>query len=322
MAKIAGVSKSTVSRALNDSYGISGRTREKVLKAAEELKYRVNPSARSLRSKSDSTIGVLFAKEWGDRVVTAPGHTRKIAGILRRCNELGYDILMFAEDLSDNARLMRIIKEKGLSGILILDMVDLSVLKALNSYGVPFVLVNWYWPGYGQQCFVRTDMQKAVEIAVDLFVEKGHRDIGLINWLDNLTHENIIGNAFKNRMQHHNIPCEADILNRGFEFSDGDLAEYLDDGRKRAYLCFSYHTSVGILKYCGRNGISVPEELSLISFDFFPFFDYTSPSLTGIMQKYELMGERAVQLLDGMIYNRQKAVGEFIAPEIILRESC
>src|SRR5690554_5638969 len=100
VAKKAGVSKSTASRAMRNSYGISEDTRQKVLLAAEELKYRPNISARNLRSKTGNLLGILISSNNAEHGIVHLVNSRKISGIVNKARELEYDVIVFIEDIS------------------------------------------------------------------------------------------------------------------------------------------------------------------------------------------------------------------------------
>lgn len=322
VARRAGVSKSTASRVLNGSYGVSADAREKVMKAVSELKYRPNISARYLRSSVNNLIGILISVEKAETGVVHPVNSRKISGIVNKVKELGFDVLIFIEDISDRQRLNRIIKDKGLCGILLLDKVEVGILDSFRECGIPFVLVNWFIPGYEHQCYVKTDLAKAVEMALDLFSSRGYGDIALINWEDVYLGEKTIENAFRHYMSDKGLTDECCVWNTDIHIPKKSLAEFLDSSKKRAYLCFSYYGSIDILDCCRERHISIPGELALISYEFFPFFDYVYPRLTGIRQKAELMGEIAAEKLIRIIHGEPEVKSELIAPEIIMRDTC
>lgn len=321
VAKRAGLSKSTVSRVLNDSYGVSPDAREKVLQAMEELKYRPNIPARALRSNRSDLIGILVPQEVGDRGISHFINSRKISGVVNKVKEIGYDVLIFIEGVLDEDRLNHIIKEKGLKGVLLLDHVNSSVLDGFKRYGIPFVLVNWFCPGYEGQCYVKTDLAAAVTMSLELLVSKGYTGIGIINWEDRVMKEPAIESAFIRFMREKGLDYEESVLNTEMNNWD-EVRNFIERDRKRAYISFSYYMSVNILEYCRENNISVPGELALISYEFLEFYDFTKPRLTGIEQQAELMGYLAAEKLVKLI-NREKGVSsQLVAPKLVIRDSC
>jgi len=323
VAKEAGVSKSTVSRALNNDYGVSQEAKEKVMTAVEVLKYRPNMSAKHLRKKNNNLLGILISREYAEyEDVFHPLNSYKIEGIIKRASELDYDVLIFMENISDPRRLHSVIKEKGIAAIILMDTVPNDVLESFRSYRIPFVQINWLAIDYKHQCYVKTDLSKATTMALNLFVEKGYTDIGVINWEDRHMEEKVIQNAFADFMEKKGLIHKGCILNTEFEVQKDEIYEFLRRTKKRAYLCFSYPASMNIIKYCTENGISMPDELALISYEFFPFFDLLYPKLTGIKQQADLMGEKAVDKLVQKLNGEENVINELLVPEIIIRESC
>jgi DNA-binding LacI/PurR family transcriptional regulator len=322
VAKKAGVSKSTVSRALNNDYGVSEKTKNNVLGAVEELKYRPNISARYLRRNTSNLVGILISKDFADQSLVHMVNSRKISGIVKRVSELNYDIVIFIEDLSDLGRLGDIIREKGLAGIILLDRVPVDVLESFRSYSIPFVLVNWYVKGYEHQTFVKTDLAAATTMALDLMTSRGCTEIGVINWEDSITNESIVEDAFTGYMKDKGLSYKGCVWNTVIDTDKEQLFEYIKNSNKRAYLSFSYYSSIKMLDYCRENRIAVPEELAVISYEFFPFFDYLCPKLTGIRQRAEEMGEKAAEKLVSLINRDINVASELIKPEIVIRETC
>ena len=323
VAKLAGVSKSTVSRALNNDYGISPEAKEKVLAAVEALKYRPNISARYLRKNTNNLLGILISSEYAENEdAIHPINSIKITGIIKKAKELDYDVIIFVEDISDHSRLNNIIKEKGIAGIILMDILHNDVLESFRNYNVPFVLVNWIAKGYKPQCYVKTDLAKATIMALDLLTSKGFGDIGVINWEDSFMQEKIIENSFIEYMKSKNLNYEGCIFNCDFSVSEKEVEEFVASSKKRAYLSFSYSASMYIINYCSKNKILIPDELALISYEFFPFFDNLYPRLTGIKQQADKMGEKAVEKLVQKIKGVKNVRSELIEPEIIERDSC
>lgn len=322
VAKKAGVSKSTASRAINNSYGVSVETRDKVMKAMDELKYRPNISARYLRSKRNNLFGILISKEDASYSISHLVNSQKISGIANKCSEKGFDVLIFIEDINDHKRLYSIIREKGLSGIILLDRTSVEVLESLRSYNIPFVLVNWFSPGYKHQCYVKTDLAKATELALSHLISKGYEDIGIINWEDNLMKEKVIENTFIKYMKDRGLRYNNCVWNTSALPPWSEVIDFIDRTKKRAYICFSYLTSMKIFEHCRASNILIPEDFALISYEFFTFYDYLHPRLTGIKQQAELMGEKAAEKLIALVNGEKDVNSELIEPELIVRETC
>jgi len=319
VAQLAGVSKSTVSRVLNNSYGISENAKEKVLKAVEELKYRPNMSARHLRNNTNKQLGVLVPLNLsGDFMYQM--NSEKIQSIVKSAKDIGYDILLFVEDTSNSEVLCNIIMEKGIAGILLLDTVPPEVLQHLYNYKIPYVQINWYISDYKNQLYVKTDLAKATIMALDVLISKGCTDIGLIQYEDRSMKDSVIVKAFTEYVNRCGLKSSCSIWNMDSEYEN--VEDFLTKTKKHAYISYSYPDSVRIIEYCRKNNIRIPQDLKLISYEFFEFFDYLHPKLTGIKQNGEEMGKKAVEKLVSLIEGNKNVESELISPKIVFRETC
>ncbi len=321
VAKRAGVGKSTVSRWQNNDPRVSEEARKKIEQAAEELKYRPNTSARSLRNQTNNLLGILISNKHSEAGISSLINSRKITGIINKANELQHDVLILIEDLKDTIRLNEIIRAKGLAGVMLLDIVPDSILESFHDFNVPYVMVNWYSRSFeNKQIFVKTDLEMATTLALQLLVDKGYTDIGLINWEDAFIKGNLVENTYTRFMHDRGLDTKNSIFNTAISISNEKVAEIIDSSRKKAYLCFSCHTSVQIYNYCRDNHLRIPDDLALVSYDFFPFYDYMYPRLTGIRQQAELMGELAVEKLIQLIEGNSVEC-QYVEPELIIRET-
>ena len=321
VADLAGVSKSTVSRAINDSYGVSEDAKKKVFKAMAELKYKPNISARQLRTKANTLLGILISKENSSSSISSSINAQKISGIVDKCSERGFDTLIFIEDIKDVQRLNLIIQNKGLSGILLLDIVPDDVLISLKNYNIPYVIINWISKNVKDTVVVKTDLVHATTIALEHLIEKGYKEIGLVNWEDQFLIEKEIENTFTSIMSKYKLNQENSFFNTELWCNKEDVCNYIEKSKKKAYICFSYTGSINIIQYCKENNISVPQDLALISYEFFEFFDYLSPKLTGIRQKTEYMGALAAEKLMDIIEGKKDIKSEYIKPSLIIKET-
>ena len=315
VAKKAGVSKSTVSRVLN-GYGASEKTQKKVWKAIEELKYRPNISARSLRNKTNNLLGILIPTDLPYDTIADPVNPSKLKGVISKIKELNYDVLMFIEDTSDFQRFHEIIMEKGLAGLLLFNEISPEVLQNFRKYNIPYVSVNWQDSTYEEHCYVKTDLAQATILGVEHLLSRGYTDIGLMNW-----ESPIIEKTFIQIMKEKGLPWEGKVWNTELYMSEKELWEYLDAHPHQAYFSFSYFASLRIIKYCALKGLRIPEDRALISYEFFPFYNFVHPRLTGIQQQLELMGQIAVEKLVAMIKGEDHVESQLISPKIVIRET-
>lgn len=315
VARLAGVSKSTVSRVFNQDAGTSPEAIGKVMKACEILKYRPNVAARNLRSRNNDRLGVLVPPGISNDFMYYL-NSEKLEGAVTRASELGLDLLVFVADPEGDQDLRKLALEKGLSGILLFDYMGAGVLKRLTRYGIPHVQVNWYVKGHPDQCYVKTDLAEAVRQGFEHLYGRGHRDIGLIHFEDAWMKDPVVETAFQACLEAHGLPPDPGHL---VELNTADLAPLLDP-RRRAYLSFSYGTTQHLYAHCRQQGLRIPEDMALVCYEFFEFFDYLHPRLTGLQQQGHRMGRKAVDMIAARL--RGEPVESVLIPtELVVRAS-
>jgi DNA-binding LacI/PurR family transcriptional regulator len=323
IAKKTGFSKSTVSRAINNSYGVSDKTREKVMLAVKEMKYRPNTQARNLRTGKSRRLGILIPEGIENWAIRSMVNSQKIEGIVNKAKEYEYDVLIFIENINNTAGLRRIIEMKSLDGIVLLNEIPAEFLLALNTYGIPFIQVNWSIDGCKNQNYVKTDIYGAALKGLECILGKGYSSIGVINWMgrdvEKAFHDFMKMNKRNKGLLKKN---ENILINVPFRMKQEEVDRILADNLKDAYLVFSYSTAVKFYKYCSRKKLNIPADIALLSYDNFSFFRYLIPPLSGIDQKFEEMGKTAAESLIRMIKGEIQSFRKLTIPEIAGRESC
>lgn len=301
VARLAGVSKSTVSRALNNEYGVSERTRKKVWKIVEDNKFIWNSSARNLRSGKSKTVGILYSDLQSGSAIQHPAHSQKIEGILAKCRELGYDAYFFSGDLSCREGLLPIIREKNLAGVLVLTLMDEKVVELLSEYQIPFVLLNWMLQGDAHQVYIKTDIAGAVAKGMESLWQRGYRNPAVFDWQERSARNGEVKRGFLQACRQLGLDPYGRYWMETNGWTETLFQSLLDNRSYDSYFCLSSHTSMQLLKLCLKKGIRVPDEIGVISFDYLPFYQYATPSLSGIRQDFERIGREGIEMLDLLI---------------------
>lgn len=315
VAALAGVSKSTASRVLRGEGAVSEDAAKRVREACERLKYRPNTSARDLRTPGNGRMGILVPRRLSNSFMY-PLNAEKLEGAVARAGELDRDLMVFVYDPDSPKDLHGLVLEKGLAGVLLLDNVGAGALADLARFGIPYVQVNWYVHGYPGQLYVKTDLAEAVRLGFDHLYRKGYRDIGLIHWEDRLRQDDVASRTFQECLAAKGLPPDPGRLAP----LQTDAVAPLLDPRRRAYLCLSYFISQQIYAHCRREGLRIPEDLALVSYECFEFYDFLHPRLTGIRQQGHRIGREAVDMLADRIAGRAVR-SRLISPELLVRDS-
>jgi len=310
VAKVCGVSVSTVSRVLNNHPNVSAAIREKVLTVMQELHYVPNNSARDLVKSPVDAIGLVV------RGVGNPFFTGVIHAIEEACEHAGYTMILDQirsgeDELRAGAELAR---SRRLRGLILLGGCYDYTPEMIAPLGIPFVCCS-FTNSFGS---LRTDTYSSVSIddqkeaykIVRLLTEQGHRKIAVI--LDSVK-DHSIGqlryNGYCHALEDGEIPLDDELVEETttFEMSGGYMAMTKLLARRddfTAVFVISDAMAVAAMKALHDHGKRVPEDCSVVAIDGIDMSAYTIPTLTTLVQPQRQMGESAVRILVDMIEGR------------------
>jgi LacI family transcriptional regulator/LacI family repressor for deo operon, udp, cdd, tsx, nupC, and nupG len=327
VARLAGVSKATVSAVLNNKSSIRESTRRTVVRAMEELAYRPSPSARRGFRPAQGKSIAFVVKESGN-----PYYAEVLAGIEEIAAERGYlvSVNSSAGDYERERRIVEQCTEREVDGLIITpirhDDSDLSHIFELKRSNVPFVLLEKV-PGI-QASLVDVDNARGSWEAVKYLIEQGHARIAHLAGPQYSEHsrERVDGvrRAFSESQL---IFDESMIVHAGDSLEDGYRAgfAYFRDHAERptAVTCYNDLVAIGLLKALRELKIRVPEDVSVIGFDQLQLLDYFPLQLSTVSIPKHEMGKHAAELLIRQIEASRDLPAErvVLATELVLRES-
>ncbi len=323
VAKLAGVSLSTVSRVLNNSSLVKEKTAEKVKKAVKKLNYQVDDSARILRTQKSNLIGFIGAG------MGNPFLTKLLKGVETTANEKGYNILYGDSDgeYRQEINYLNIMRRKKIDGIIILSAnIYTDLLKKIKRYEIPVVFASGYINDNDIAC-VTVDNVNAAHDVIDYFIKQGHKKVGIISgpYSDTVaSEERIKGVRLAYKLNNKEFSKEL-IVEGEFNFESGytgakTLLE--KDEQISAIFAFNDVMAIGALKYLKSIGKKIPEDISVIGFDDIELAQYVNPQLSTVAQSPLELGANSVELLDKLIKNKDIEENKIIIPHnLILRES-
>ena len=316
VAKLAGVDTSLVSRILSGASGYASlATRERVFEAVEQLDYRLNLAARSLRTSRSQLLAAVVPD------ISNPIYEPVAVGAARAASERGYVLLLGNAADSETFRDQYI--ARGVDGVLILSgtMVD-ETIRSLTRVETPVVVVNRRVSGI-PACVTVDDTHAAV-MAVDHLLALGHRRIGIIAGPEALATTRDRLKAIDARIKLARLPVAARAFapitaQGGLEAAAALVREHAD---VTALLCTSFALAVGALKAAHVRGLRVPEELSVIAIHDAQMAQFTHPSLTTVALPMERLGVVAVEALLAIIEGGEpRRIEVHDPPELRVRES-
>ncbi|MBU3021483.1 LacI family DNA-binding transcriptional regulator [Aestuariibacter sp. A3R04] len=302
VSEIAGVSKSTVSRALKNPEMVSKETRDRIYEAVREVGYKPNALAQHFNSGKSNTIVVLVTD------ITNAFYSRIIKGIELAAQPLGYSVLLgdACDDENRERMYADMLHTSRADGLILLhhrfpfdaDWLQTGTTKPIVSVCIPPV------EPYNYPHIVIDNFAASREVALHL-IKLGHRKIAAIAGQDNgqITKDRLGG--LKRVLQERGIAFNNDWFIQGeYSKASGENAvEQLmqQDDRPTALYCFNDDIAIGAMKKLRSLGLRVPEDVSVVGFDNSEFGEYVDPPLTTVNQPALEMGKRGMEVLFGLM---------------------
>ena len=324
VAATAGVSVATVSAVVNGTAPVSSELRGRIENAIAAIGYKRNAIARSLKTGATKTIGLVIAD------ITNPFFTDVVAVIQDVLHRAGYALMLCCtdEDPVQQEEQISLLLDRMVDGLIIAPAGDDHALeRVLQRAGIPTVLIDRISHGIAADAVV-LDNQRAVQDAIDYLVGLGHRRIGYISGsLDTSTGLGRLA-GYRGALDNAGIPQD-DALVRIGNFREKDAynaAMQLLVMPERPSAIFSANNLmvIGVMKAIRDMGLRCPDDISVSSFDDFPWADVFQPNLTTIAQPVQAIGEHAAQLILDRLANRSDRPPRQIvlSGRLTIRSSC
>ena len=298
IAKHAGVSHSTVSRALHESPLISPETSENIRRIALEMGYLPSAAARTLKTNRSQALGVII------RNVDDPFFGEILQGIEEVAQSNGYSLFMAASRSPGDRdkALVQAMVERRVDGIIVCSIpVNPEQSRQLERFGVPIVIVNNQVADAYRYSIYHDDVDGSRQLTRHL-IDLGHRRIAYLG--NSVSGRSTVERqaGFKKEMALAGLPIHPgyiyQVAGGGPREGDVGLNHYLGlSERPTALICYNDMMAIGVLQGLQKARISVPQEMSVTGFDNILFSAYTSPSLTTFDQPKRFIGETAARLI-------------------------
>jgi LacI family transcriptional regulator len=324
VAKRAGVSIGTVSNVLNNVSAVNKTTRQRVLKAINELGYKPNRVAKSLVSGYTQTLAFIIPD------ICNPFFPELVRGASEQANAFKYSL--FLGNIVEGSREIDYIHHfvsQGVDGLLIAtsEYSDYTAeeVDEINSLGIPIVMVDRDLKGI-ERDLVALDNIRCAEMLMEHLVSLGLQRIGIVvGPLHTLTaRERLEGG--KRVLQKENLFHDELVKTGGFNLQGGYqmMKAFLKEGGNLdGVFCANDVMAIGAIKAIEEAGYSVPRDISVAGFDDLPFSSLIKPPLTTICQPTYEMGKIAVTLAMERIQGKITGMArKIILPgELVIRES-
>jgi len=324
IARQAGVSRSTASRALADDPRISLAMRALVKKISGDLEYVPNAAARSLRVRRTRTFGLLLAD------LSDPVHGQVAAGFEQEAGEAGYRVTIVA-GLNDPARERRALKtftEYGADGVAIVSSVitPAEARSRVQRDRLVIVQPDHRSPAsrYGpvQPGIIRTDDASGVRAAIEHLVGNGYRNIAYV--------ESGVQGSNSIRREAARLTLRAQGFRQPFRRfpapidawrNPQELARRISADLPDALVCYDDKLALALMDALRSLGIRAPEEVGIVGFDGIPFAAISCPRLTTVATPSGELGRLAAACLIASIQTGNPPPGAVLPVELLVRES-
>lgn len=328
IAKHAGVSHTTVSRALNGNPTISDRTASNIREIALSLGYLPSAAARGLKTRHSGVIGVLVSR------IDNPYFGEIIQGVEDTIKGTGYSAFVSSSYLDPlhEKNTIQAFSEHRVDGVIIGSVpVQRKNISLLNSYGIPVVVINNQSPWNQKYSISHDDSYGAYQVTQHL-LELGHQKIA---YLGNARANNINNsrlNGFQAALRDARLEAVSSLINNldGGEIENGVLGmrTMLNRGEDfTAIFCFNDLVAIGAMHVLQESGINVPGDVSVVGFDNIPYSAFSNPPLTTFDQPKHSIGAAAAGMLMDLINassdsgNHSKSITKLIRGQLLIRKS-
>ncbi|USK74167.1 LacI family DNA-binding transcriptional regulator [Peribacillus frigoritolerans] len=325
VAKIAGVSQSTVSRVLNDYPYIKKNTRDKVLAVINELGFTRDEIARSLVEKRTKSIGLILGS------ISNPFFAETAEVIIERAQELKYDVIVYNTGHKDEnlEQAINLLIGKRVEGIILTSVSKnyTEKIKKLHDNGFPVLLYNSFLD-IKDVNFIVMDNNKGARLAVQHLIKLGHKKIAKISGPSKYlaTYERTVG--YKEEMMENGYEIDEGLIFNS-EFSYDKIYSFTKKllkkkDRPTAIIAASDQMALAVLDAASSLNLKIPADLSVVGFDNIRLSANEFIGLTTISQQMDQMSLTALEKLIYLIENKETASSSiqiFLKPELMVRKT-
>lgn len=328
IAKEAGVSASTVSRVITNSANVRKEKKEKVQALIDKYNFKPNALAKGLADTKTRTIGVLAADIrnpfYASLFVECENAARAVDYTVVLCNSLG--------EMAKEVELLGKLQEQKVDAIIQIggradDLVSkVEYVELINQImaKIPVVVTGKL---DGTRCrVVRIDAMKAMEILMEHLLELGHEKIALIGGRKDVLSTFEKHQRYKQILKEHMIEFDPELVaeDGGYDFETGyrQMNEMLDkEVRPTAVIAINDFSAMGVMRSINEHGLSIPQDISVVSYDNTYMAEMAMPKLTSVDYNYEEYGRKLIDTAIAMIEGRKTGQLRMVTPTLVVRGS-
>ncbi len=321
LAKELNLSIATISRALSRPEDVAPPTRQRVLAAVHRHGYTPNGTRRSLRTQQTRTIGIIISDIRNFFCAAV------VKAIEDEARANGYTVLICNadEDGAKEEAALQLLLDRKVSGVINCSTgANLELLRAFQKSGAVLVDLDRE-SGLTNVDTVVVDNRRGAQLATEHLVQLGHHQIATIAGPQHLSNARGRLAGFEDALRDHQIRAKKEYLQFGnfLQESGYQCAKKLFSLRHPPTALFvaNMEMAAGVIAYIREKGITIPEQISIVSFDDSFWARYMDPPLTVISQPMERMGKSTMELLLARLRGGKPAQTLVFTPELVVRHS-
>jgi len=323
IARMVGVSESTVSRAINNKPGVGEKTRAEIMKVVRENNFRPNQLAQGLAKKETHIIALILSD------LNAPGYSEIIKSIEEVANNRGYQVILCntANDLEKEKNYLQLVSRNRVDGAIIIggELADKNILNvALNDDDI-IVLVNCL----SEEMLIPTilvDNSRGGYIATSHLLQQGATRIAIVmgSAKDFLESEKLEG--YKQALNDHGIPVEEELIIETEGTREAGYQSFLsimdNDNLPQAFFVTNDLLAVGLIEAIKMGGYFIPDDFAIVGYGESLITSIISPPLTVVAEPLKESGRLSAEYLINLINSHPpEELIRVLEPVLIVRES-
>lgn len=321
IAEELGISKVSVSKALSDKEGVSDDLRKRVKEVANTMGYRINNSARSLKTDRAYNIGILIAEKY---VMDKEAYYFSVSGeIIKKLDTIGFSGIMeiIKEENESKGILPRVYNEKKVDGIIVLGQLTQDYLKLLEQISIPLLYFDFYVNNSKVDSIVVDNFFSGYTLT-NLLLEQGHKKIAYVGSI-----------RATSSIQDRYLGYYKALIEKGISLDKKYVIEDRDEHGKlidiklpkdlpTAFVCNCDRVAFDVIQKLRAMNIDVPSQCSVVGFDNSLFSNICTPKITTVDNNIEKMVSTAVKVISKKINNSNKVYDRIlILGTVINRDS-
>lgn len=328
VAREAGVSRSTVSRVINNDPSVSRRTREHVLGVVRELNYTPNHAARTLATSRSNTMGVVIPGTSKVFFGENSYFPMLLQGIAEGCEKHQQSMVLYLQMLDESSAqfAQRIGRSRIYDGLIISSITnDDRLMEHLLRMDVPFIMVERPLAHEDVISYVTVDNVRSGQMATEHLISLGYTRIAHITGNMKISDARDRLTGYRRALERAGLPYDPALVVEGTFTYEGGLnaMKKLLPQKPRAIFLSSDAAAIGALSVIQEAGLSVPDDIALIGFDDIDVAARANPALTTIRQPIQQKGSAGLDLLYRMVTGQVQEPRQVILPtQLVIRQSC